>query len=239
MKIQWECPTIQQMIVSSLFTLISYPFFFLCPPLWGHGLWATVPAGLTGAYAARLYQRYLSLLQGRIDAGNNGVMWDVVLNDVTVGSISDSEYAAIRSHVFQDIRIWGRQFANVGRMALRVMDLFFLVVPLWIFWGGVLFAITSPDSFREFVIEAQHAGVDGIATMARATIQLFVLGAVVTVMVNLLLGNRLGFINRFSEATNSAVRKHCGVAAEGDMRLVRYDNDTVYINDEMDFVRRK
>ena len=56
----------------------------------------------------------------------------------------------------------------------------------------------------------------------------------VIVCVHAMLGmSRLGFVNRFSEATRSAVRLHCGVAAEGDLTLFRWSDECLHYNDEM------
>ena len=82
-----------------------------------------------GAFAAlidALRSRYLDALDRRM-AAVAGPVWDIELNRVKVGTISDAEYAAIRRKCFTDPRLYVAQVMN----ALRVIVMFTVVAMRW------------------------------------------------------------------------------------------------------------
>lgn len=239
MKIKWQIPTRQQFLVTAFVALASYPFFYV---VWsGSAILPAIFAGATGGYAEYLRQRYATSLLQRISATDGGPSWDVVTNGVKVGTIKDSEYAAIRLKIFTNLQIYVAQAFNLGNIAMRGASYLFQGIPLFAFWAMIACAIFSPGDFSNGLAQIQKAGPDEIAEAVRWAVQLFGVGLVVSMFIQFAVGGAsgFGFINRFSEATNLAVRVHCGAAAEGDMSLVRYADGAVYLNDEMAYVKAK
>lgn len=239
MKIKWQMPTRQHFLVTASGVLASYPFFYL---FWGgQAIMAALGAGATGAFVDYLRQRYTASLLRRIDAMETSPSWNVVLNGVKVGAIKDSEYAAIRLEIFKNMRIYVAQALNLGNIAMRGVGYIFRGIPLFIFWAMVAVAIFSPEDFNNGLAQIQKARPGEIAEAVRWAVQLFGMSLLFVMFVQVVIGgaDSLGFINRFSEATNLAMRVHCGAAAEGDMSLVRYAEGAAYLNDEMAYVRAK
>ena len=66
-------------------------------------------------HAHALYARTLT---ARIEAADSPT-WDVEVNQVKAGNISDADYAAIRMRVFYDFRVYVSQVMNLLRVALN------------------------------------------------------------------------------------------------------------------------
>lgn len=194
--------------------------FLLCFLLtWSFGIGAALSCVATFV-AATAHSRYTKGLVERT-AVQNSPTWDVQLNSVRVGSVSDADYAAIRLRIFQDVRLYIAQALNIGRVVLSTLDLTLRVIPVLAFWAVVGVAFMAPDLLLEFVMAWRAATAADIthaipkyAFLLACTWNVIWLSMVMT-------GSRMGFINRFDEAINTQLRVKLGTPAEGDFVLTR------------------
>jgi hypothetical protein len=89
-------------------------------------------AAIVGAGLHVLAGRYDDTLSRRI-AATTSQRWDVVLNDVRLGTVTDAEYAAILQRVFRDGRVAGAQLLNLSHVAMRVMGRLIVLIPFLFF----------------------------------------------------------------------------------------------------------
>ena len=186
----------------------------------------------------RLHAQYMRALAVRIDA-KDGFSWDVEVNQVKVGSILDADYALIRHRVFSDVRVYVAQVLNLLRVALNSFDYCYRAIPLGLFWVGVALAVFSPETISSVLAALQGATAESIKHAVSMAGSLLALMMMLSVAFHWMFGlSRFGFINRFDEAVGTAVRKHCGVAAEGSIVLSRWVEGSPVFGDEMAFLRR-
>jgi hypothetical protein len=196
-------------------------------------------AGLAVAAARELHSRYAQALAARVEA-NEGPAWDVEVNQVAVGTITDGDYALIRLRVFSDVRVYISQALNVLRVAVNSFDYCYRAVPLGIFWIGIALAVFSPETIGSVVTALRAATAANIKEAVSTASTALAVMMVLSVGLHWAFGvSRFGFINRFGEAIGTAVRKHCGVAAEGSIVLSRWIDGVPVLNDEMAFLRRR
>lgn len=146
---------------------------------------------------------------------------DVRLNGITIGSLSDAEYAAMQQEALHDGRNALAQLLNIGRVLFTVVDRLIVVVPVLVFWGVLAFAAFAPYSPAEMLLEFQQADA---ATIKRTLGQLLQIGAtlvLVTMMMMPVLGFRFGFKNCYSAAVDQMLRYHFKTPADGDFRVTR------------------
>lgn len=189
--------------------------------------------------ANRLVARYMRELNARIEA-KEGFVWDVEVNEVKVGSISDSTYAQIRHRVFSDERVYVAQGLNLLRVAVNFFDYCYRAIPIGLFWIGVALTLFSPETFSSVLATLQGITAESINRAVSTAGSILTLAMILSVALHWMFGlSRFGFINRFDEAIGTAVRKHCGVAAEGAMVLSRIADGMPMFSDEMDFLPRE
>lgn len=184
-------------------------------------------------------RRYLNALMVRIEA-NNSPAWDVQVNQVKVGTITDAEYAAIRYRVFSDARPYCAQGMNVLRVTLNSFDYFYRAIPVGVFWVAVGFAVFAPDAFRDSISAIQHATSSELSQAVSVAVRLLVLTMVLVVVFYWAFGlSRLGFVNRFDDAIATLVRQRCAVPAEGTIVLSRWTPSGSVSTHEAAFLRKR
>jgi hypothetical protein len=186
-----------------------------------------------------ILRHYLNALAARIEAKNSPT-WDVEVNQVKVGAITDSEYAAIRHRVFSNGYLYYTQAMNIFRVAINSFDYCYRAIPLCVFWIVIALAVFSPDSLTETVAAIQHATASEIKQAVSTAGRLLILTMVLTGGFHWVLGlSHFGYINRFDEAVATNVRQHCSVAAEGLIVLSRWTSDGPVFNNETAFLRNR
>nr|WP_321303052.1 hypothetical protein [Alcaligenes faecalis] len=200
-------------------------FWLTYLPMWwffGNPYLAGLAALSSLCGAARLHSHYMRTLATRIEA-KDGFSWDVAVNQVKVGSILDADYALVRHRVFSDVRVYVAQVLNLLRVALNSFDYCFRAIPLGTFWIGVVLAIFSPETISSVLAALQGATADSIKHAVPVAGLLLAVMMILSVLFHWMFGlSRFGFINCFDEAVGTAIRKHCGVAAEGSITLSRW-----------------
>jgi len=147
----------------------------------------------------------------------NRVTWDVVVNDVVVGKITDADYAAIRLEVFATPSLYLAQVVNVLKVLFRSIGVCLRQLPSLAFWIVAALALLAPSTLVELCGEIQQMGPAEIAEATRRLVAIavpFILGSLWVCGLS-----HLGFVDQFAEETAKGVRKRCGVAAEGTVRL--------------------
>lgn len=189
--------------------------------------------------ADRLHVQYMRALNARIEA-KDGLVWDIEVNQVKVGSIPDATYALIRHRVFSDVRVYIAQVLNLLRVALNSFEYCFRAIPLGLFWIVAALAIFSPETISSMLAELQGATAESIRhAVVSITGSVFTLMIISTVAFHCMFSSScFGFINRFDEAVGTAIRKHSGVAAEGSIVLSRWVDGGPVFSNEMAFLRR-
>jgi hypothetical protein len=144
---------------------------------------------------------------------NETTLWDVWVNGVKVGTVTDARYAAIQQHVYGDSRHAMAQFLNVGQMALVVIDKLVRTMTLLLIWFAVVLTVFVPAWYLLPAQEFQPAFATAIAQIAWLS--------VMTLGIRAVLGARFGFKNCYAAAMGRLLRQHCNTPAEGEVRLSR------------------
>lgn len=215
-----------------------WPLYILFSWLLGNWFLGGALAGIAVAAAREVHARYAQVLAARIEAADSPT-WDVEVNQVKASTITDAEYAAIRLRVFYDFGTYIGQVANLLRVALNSFDYCYRAIPLGVFWVGVVLVIFSPETISSVLAALQHATPSDMRHAVGTAGSLLAIMMIVSVGFHWLLGfSRFGFVNRFDEAVGTAVRKHCGVVAEGSIVLSRWTERGPVFTDEMAHLRR-
>lgn len=158
---------------------------------------------------------------------NQSIMWNVRMNSVEVGKVSDSQYAAMQRMAFHDGRLALAQFFNLGRIALVVFEKFLVAVPLLVFWAAVAIAIFSPESFTDMVREFQKADSTAIKSAMLLCLQTALIAMLIVFGVMVVIGYRFGFRNHYNEEVNRMLKQHCNTPVDGDIQLWQIARDPI------------
>ncbi|WP_395794710.1 hypothetical protein [Aquimonas sp.] len=215
-------------------------FWLTFMPMWWFfgSLYLAAPAALALLFAAdRLRARYMRTLEVRMNA-KDSASWDVEINQVKVGQLSDADYALIRYRVFSDERVYIAQSFNLLRVAVNAIDSLVLAIPIGAFWVAVALLILSPETITSVLAALQHATPSDLRHALGTASPVLVLVIMVSFAFNWMFGlSRFGFINRFDDAVGTAIRKRLGVAAEGDCLLSRWAEGSVVFTNERATIR--
>lgn len=215
-------------IVSPVFALLLHPHGSVL-----RGLASGTLSGLAGAICASARLRYLNYLQRRAGEQDSG-KWDVRVNSVTVGSISDAEYAAIRRKVYGDNLIWMGQLVWMVKRAFGLCSHVLQTLPIALVWGAIAGAIFVPDQIISCFSTLAHATPAELSTAMINTVT-FGLGMIlVSVLVMMALrGTLTRGGGAFDKAVAYELRRRLGVAAEGNIDLCRVaGNDVAWYNED-------
>jgi hypothetical protein len=214
--------SLQRSFLCGILGFIAALFFTVLfgPPHSGSWFLATV-SGLTVILGAGLHvlaRHYDDRLTRRI-ASNMSQRWDVVLNDVKLGSVTDAEYATIQQRVFRDGRAAGEQFLNVAHVALRVIGRLFVLIPFLLFWTAIAMYLTAPDSVVSVLLEVQQADAAMVAKAAGMLLQWVCVFASSALVIMAASGIDVGVRDCFSAGVHRELRRHFKTPAMGEMRL--------------------
>ena len=192
-----------------------------------------------GFMATQLRDTYLRALAARIDAGG-GVVWDVQVNNVTVGTVSDADYARLRLQVFTDWRSYFGQLANLTWCASKVIDSLFVAVPLALFWSAVALFVFAPEQAVDALHQLQALSAQQLVAGIRSSGWLLSALVLLYVFVNvLLLGARFGFVNMCRERSDERLRWQLSVPTVGRVSLLRLEDGGYLFNDESEYLKPK
>jgi hypothetical protein len=211
-------PTTFSHFFAGMVTLILYPLLLLIFGL--HPLLVGIASGAGGAFASRIRLKYIESLNHR-SLRPSDLLWDVEVNGVNVGVISDAEYAASRATTLGEPGRYIAQFVNLLKVASTSIDILCSAIPLGLFWCAAGLAVFSPERFSAILPALQKMGPGGGAAAVRSNLLIVVFAGVFTICLGVLFGWRLGFVNRFQEDIGRKLREHCGSAADGRVTVRR------------------
>ena len=185
--------------------------------------WFAAYTFISGGFFFILLAKSLQALVVRILAEDGGPDWEVMINGVTVGQISDATYASIRRDVLLDYRTYMGQLWNFFHVALRIVNDFLVAIPALLFWVVVAYAVFAPGDFSQAVLVLQKITPGMVAANALSAYQMIAPLFMIFIGVLLLVGRPFGLINRFDEAVGNGVRRAVSCSATGDVFLVRFD----------------
>lgn len=186
-----------------------------------------VVVGLAVVFGVGLHvlaRHYDDKLTRRI-ASTTLLRWDVVLNDVKLGTLTDSEYAAIKQRVFRDARVAGEQFLNVGHVTLRLISRLLVLIPFLLFWTAIAVYLTAPDSVHSVLLAAQKADAVMLAKAAGTLLQLVCVFTSLGLVLVAGCGLDVGVRNCYSAGIHRELRRRFKTPAMGEMRLTRQPDD--------------
>lgn len=199
------------LIVAGLSALLGIPFFLL-------------------AYAA--LERYRASLVTRAQtpvSDTAGVVWDVRMNGVVVGTIPDNTLAELQGDVANDWRNMAEQAVNLLQVPIRMVDKFLLVIPAIAFWvilGCALFAPTDLIQMFTAIREASpheiHQGVAGAVSV------FFTIGVLSFTLNWMMTGHTYGLRNVYRDRFVYVLRRRLNVAATGELMISRLADGTSY-----------
>lgn len=147
---------------------------------------------------------------------NDVILWDVLVNGIKVGMITDAEYSAIQRDAFFDWRNAVGQSLNITKVALVILSKVVVGVPLVAFWVLATLAVFAPESLAETLQAFQAADAAQLPSIARALLHMGFVVVVLPIGVSLLFGANVGFINVYSAAVGKMLQGHFGIPADGD-----------------------
>lgn len=177
-----------------------------------------------GGLAIAFLALYEAALLARMNAVDGGPDWTVQVNDVTVGSISDVDYAKIRHAVFFDVRTYVAQLMNFGSIINRLIDHFVITIPLVVFWGVVACYFFAPSTFAEVLDAIRKITPVEVSAAMPHIVKLFGVLAALVIGVHTTMGRSFGFINRFEVGCNNHLRQLVECPAEGRITLQKKSN---------------
>ena len=168
----------------------------------------------------------ISFIRSRIDAGyekrisaETPVDWEVQVNDVAVGRLTDVELASIQRRVFHDVTVALTQGKNALGVALNVLTLYLKTIPLLMFWFVAAAIALDPTAVQQDL--ATYAGANSQQLLAEF-IQLLKTLTTATILVcpvMALLGLRFGYEDKYRQVVGEQIRAHCKTPAEGKIQL--------------------
>jgi len=202
----------------------------LTPVLWlvfgKGGLAAPLAAGTLTGILLWAYRRKVEALRRRM-AREDGPSWDVAVNDVPVGTLSDAEYAWACLAPLQDWRVFCLQAVNVGRTVLRLVNSSLLAIPHLAFWGVVGWVIYAPTELFETIAVVGQARPDEMATLVGGLLRMLPVLMMGGFLVSGLICNAwFGLRNVFADRTAWNIRQCVGASSDGKITISREVNTT-------------
>lgn len=202
----------------------NLPLFFTVPVVFmmlGGWLVASLAAIVFVLFGVYAFSRYRDSLELRARAPD-GPEWEVKVNQVKVGNISDADYAAIRLAVFSDWNLYWLQAKNALRVMLKILDFVFGAFPKVVFWVIVFFALCAPEAIEALIAATQHATAIQIERTVETAGVMVLAAVMLSALVEMVSGRALfGFANQFDEAIRSKLRVHFSLVADGSFVLFR------------------
>ena len=180
-------------------------------------LWAAMVA-IAAFTTMLILARHSAALKARL-SDDAPFAWEVWMNGVQIGLITDGQYASIQRAAFGSGRLIVGQLFNLVHVALTIARRVFVAVPLLMFWLLVMASVVTPETVIEV---GQALSITDPAELANGLRPLYRWGfmmILISVSIMLGLGYRFGFRNHYDEAVGHMIRKHCNTPAEGNIKL--------------------
>lgn len=205
-------------VIAAVPAVISLVVSFARDLGWPTAVVSSALAAMASIATVVLIKRYEARLTER-EKGRAPFAWNVWMNGVKIGLLTDAQYAAFQRQAFGDLRLIGAQLFNLCSVAANVAGKLFVGVPLGVFWLLVMTWVAAPESISGLVDTFRAS--DAATTAASLDHMFRVVGivAVYAVMLMSVFGYRFGFRNHYGEAVSRMIRQHCSTPAEGRIHL--------------------
>lgn len=180
------------------------------------GMLATMVTGYVANWFCAVRWKQLTTRMTAVDQA----VWTVSVNGVRTGELSDAEYARILRSVEFDLRTYISQLLRVPAFAGRVFKDVVVVSPVVIFWGAVIFWLSSPADFVSAVETLKNVTDTDLIAATPALVCL--LGVLVLLYVCVLLMGGGLHVFSFDDAIASDVLQAIGCPATGRVTLSQF-----------------
>lgn len=193
----------------------------LCAAIFGGCI--SFAAAVLGGRTEREYRASLTDRAEKTEQDTDAaITWEVRMNDVIAGQISDRELADIQSNVAGDWRVWFSQLVNVLGVPVAIIDKLLVAVPAIAFWVILAFALTDPTTLIQTLTAIRNASPAGIQhAVASALTTLSVLGFMLYMFTWLLQGYTFGLRNVASDEFGQRLRRRLKISATGELQIAR------------------
>lgn len=184
------------------------------------GAFGVILGAFVGFLAAGGSKRQRDALQQRIDAPAP-MHWDVVINKVRVGSISDSDYAGLERAVHSDWRVFYAQGRNLFKVGVRAAEMLIFAVPVALFWVVLAIIFVDPESAAAMAESLRSLpGGEIVAAVERYTAGVLLFFVIIMFLFAMVASPRLGYENIFRSTLGEAVRRRVQAPSMGRLVLV-------------------
>ncbi len=190
----------------------------LAMALLGDWIGGSVVAFVVGFGFAMAMRALTTKLQHLVEAPDRVVL-QVKLNGIEVGTITEADYARFRVEAYGNWRNSVAQLLNIGRVAINLFSQIYVAVPIGMFWCALFAWIFYPEAFALALDQLRTATPSELSAASVIAGRLLLVSAITLPLFGMMFGMRFGFVNCFAEDTAHSLRKHLGVAAEGDIVL--------------------
>jgi hypothetical protein len=179
---------------------------------------------VAGAISAALFVkaiRQTKILQLRRRIGQNGAaFWAVVVNDISVGRISDRDYAKLSLDALLDARNYLAQAVQLGRIMFRAGAIVFIAVPCLFGWFAIAAAGLAPAYLASSLAALHTVSAGDISNMASSLYPLAAEVLITAIGAWFVFGGRTGWVDEFAEDRARRLRLFTQTSAVGQVTLV-------------------
>lgn len=189
------------------------------------GIWPmlAITVAMTAVFhslSTYLWKRKVASYQKRIEA-NEGPEWDVAINGVKVGTVSDGTYASMQLRAMRDGRNLLAQLCNTMRIGIAIVSKLLVAFPLMFFWLIGAYMLFSPETVAETLAALQTASPEELASVAVILANMLATLAILMVGAMFIFGSKFGYRDYYDEAVGRMVRYHVNTPADGALSLTR------------------
>lgn len=163
---------------------------------------------------ARLQERFLA------DSPHD---WSVIVNGVASGRLTDAQLAHMRWTVLRDGNVAFAQLANVLLVGVNLVGRILICLPLALMSGLLILVFYMPEDLQETIAALQTATAPELMVVLKGLLILGLSLSCATIMASVWIRNDVGYRDRYHEALMERVRRHCHVAAVGQLYLIPTD----------------
>ena len=167
-----------------------------------------------------LVDRLVAGLHARMHA-DASCEWEAHLNGVTLGAISDADYAAIQLSVYRDVRVALMQAMNFVQVARTVLNGFVFGLPIAAFWIAAGLAVWAPASCIDFVNSMIAADASTIASTTAQFLQVCLVVHLVGFGLMVAVGSRFGYRDCYYNEVGRLLCQHFKTPVTGEVTLWR------------------
>jgi hypothetical protein len=187
-------------------------------------------AGLKAALVASAIWPYLAWKNYDLALHTpSATTYDVFVNKIFVGTLTNAEYFEIKRSAFRDPRVYIAQILNIGRIACKILDSFVVGVPVLAFWSLFCLSYFEPTMYAKAIAILQQGPVANSNAMESYFSILLWLCVIVLLFktIFLLLMRMPGFENKFDQAVAKQLRHVLRVPTEGEVKMIRQDRSPI------------